>query len=73
MIRSGQRILLVGQERKYFLKAGNGTFSTDKGMISLDDVVGAEPGERIRSHNGSEFTVLIPKAPDFFEYAKRSG
>lgn len=73
MIRSGQRILLVGQERKYFLKAGNGTFSTDKGMISLDEVVGAEPGDRIRSHNGSEFAVLIPKAPDFFEYAKRSG
>ena len=73
MIQSGQRILLVGKERKYFLKAGNGTFSTDRGVISLDDIVGAEPGEVIRSHNGSEFTVLLPKAPDFFEYAKRSG
>jgi tRNA (adenine57-N1/adenine58-N1)-methyltransferase catalytic subunit len=73
MIGSGQRILLVGEERKYFLKAGNGTFSTDKGMISLDEIVGAEPGDVIRSHNGSEFTILLPKAPDFFEYAKRSG
>jgi tRNA (adenine57-N1/adenine58-N1)-methyltransferase len=73
MIKSGQRILLVGKERKYFLKAGNGTFSTDRGVISLDDIVGAEPGDVIRSHNGSEFTVLLPKSPDFFEYAKRSG
>ncbi|MDD1709099.1 MAG: methyltransferase domain-containing protein [Methanoregulaceae archaeon] len=73
MIKSGQRILLVGKERKYFLKAGNGTFSTDRGVISLDDIVGAEPGDVIRSHNGSEFTILLPKAPDFFEYAKRSG
>jgi tRNA (adenine57-N1/adenine58-N1)-methyltransferase len=73
MIQSGQRILLVGKERKYFLKAGNGTFSTDRGVISLDEIVGAEPGDVIRSHNGSEFTVLLPKAPDFFEYAKRSG
>lgn len=73
MIKSGQRILLVGKERKYFLKAGNGTFSTDRGVISLDDLVGAEPGDVIQSHNGSEFTVLLPKAPDFFEFAKRSG
>ena len=73
MIKSGQRILLVGRERKYFLKAGNGTFSTDRGVISLDDIVGAEPGDVVRSHNGSEFTILLPKAPDFFDYAKRSG
>jgi tRNA (adenine57-N1/adenine58-N1)-methyltransferase len=73
MIKSGQRILLVGRERKYFLKAGNGTFSTDRGVISLDEIVGAEPGDVIRSHNGSEFMVLLPKAPDFFDYAKRSG
>lgn len=73
MIRSGQRILLVGKERKYFLKAGNGTYSTDRGMLSLDDIVGAEPGDVVRSHSGSEFTILLPRAPDFFEYAKRSG
>ena len=73
MIGSGQRILLIGEERKYFLKAGTGNFSTDKGIISLDEIVGAEPGDVIRSHNGSEFIILLPKAPDFFEYAKRSG
>jgi tRNA (adenine57-N1/adenine58-N1)-methyltransferase len=73
MIRSGQRILLVGEERKYFLRAGNGTFSTDRGIIRLDEIVDAEPGDVVRSHNGSEFTILLPKAPDFFEFAKRSG
>jgi tRNA (adenine57-N1/adenine58-N1)-methyltransferase catalytic subunit len=73
MIRSGQRILLVGEERKYFLKAGSGTYSTDRGILNLDDIVGSEPGDIIRSHNGTVFTILIPKAPDFFEYAKRSG
>ncbi len=73
MIRSGQRILLVGEQRKYFLKAGNGTFSTDRGIINLDEIVGAESGDVIQSHNGSEFVILLPRAPDFFEYAKRSG
>ena len=73
MIGSGQRILLVGDERKYFLRAGGGTFSTDRGQINLDDIVGVEPGNTIRSHIGSTFTILLPRAPDFFEYAKRSG
>ena len=73
MIRSGQRILLVGEQRKYFIKAGMGTFSTDRGVISLDEIVGTEPGDVIQSHNGSEFVILMPKAPDFFEHAKRSG
>ena len=73
MIGAGQRILLVGEGRKYFLKAGAGTFSTDRGKINLDEAVGANTGDIIRSHTGSEFTLLIPRAPDYFEYAKRSG
>lgn len=73
MIGAGQRILLVGEGRKYFLKAGAGTFSTDRGKINLDEAVGAEAGDILRSHTGCEFTLIIPKAPDFFEYAKRSG
>ncbi|KUG14393.1 trna (adenine57/58-n1)-methyltransferase [hydrocarbon metagenome] len=73
MIGAGQRILLVGEGRKYFLKAGAGTFSTDRGKINLDEAVGATPGDTLRSHTGCEFTLIIPKAPDFFEYAKRSG
>ncbi|HIH26476.1 MAG TPA: methyltransferase domain-containing protein [Methanoregulaceae archaeon] len=73
MIGAGQRILLVGEGRKYFLKAGAGTFSTDRGKINLDEAVGATPGDILRSHTGCEFTLIIPKAPDFFEYAKRSG
>jgi len=73
MIGAGQRILLVGEGRKYFLRAGAGTFSTDRGKIDLDAAVGARAGDTLQSHTGSVFTILVPKAPDFFEFAKRSG
>ena len=73
MISAGQRILLVGEGRKYYLRAGAGMFSTDRGKIDLDAAVGARTGDTLQSHTGSEFTILLPKAPDFFEFAKRSG
>lgn len=73
MIGSGQRILLSGRERTYFIKSGTGTFSTDKGIISLDEVTRASPGDLITSHTGYEFRILVPRAHDFFEYARRCG
>jgi tRNA (adenine57-N1/adenine58-N1)-methyltransferase len=73
MIGQGERILLVGPERKYFVRAGGGSFSTDLGMIDLDHVVGKESGDHIESHNGNSFLILRPRAPDYFEHSKRSG
>jgi tRNA (adenine57-N1/adenine58-N1)-methyltransferase len=73
MIVQGERILLVGPERKYFVRAGNGTFSTDLGMIDLNLAVGKKNGDSIESHNGNSFLILRPRPPDFFEYSKRSG
>jgi tRNA (adenine57-N1/adenine58-N1)-methyltransferase len=73
MIGPGQRILLAGRERTYFIRSGTGPFSTDKGIISLDEVANASPGDVITSHTGYEFRILIPRAHDFFEYSRRSG
>ncbi len=33
MIEPGDRILLVGEGREFFTKAGPGTLSTDKGQL----------------------------------------
>ncbi len=73
MIGPGQRILLAGRERTYFIRSGTGTFSTDKGIIRLDDISTASPGDVITSHTGYEFRILMPRAHDFFEHARRSG
>ncbi len=73
MIESGDRVLLVGVEREFFVKAGPGTLSTDKGQIDLGLLVGAKAGDFLTTHNGSKFTIRIPRPTDFFTYGKRSG
>ena len=73
MIESGDRILLVGEGREFFVKAGQSTLSTDKGQLDLTSLVGKTAGDILTTHNGSKFTVRIPRPTDFFTYAKRSG
>jgi len=73
MIEQNDRILLVGQGREYWVRAGAGTFSTDKGQVDLAALVGMEPGATIATHTGSVFTVRSPRPTDFFTHGKRSG
>ena len=73
MIGTGDRVLLVGEGREFFVKAGPGTLSTDKGQLDLASLIGASAGDVLTTHNGSKFTVRIPRPTDFFTYGKRSG
>jgi tRNA (adenine57-N1/adenine58-N1)-methyltransferase len=73
MIEAGDRVLLVGEGREFFVKAGQGNLGTDKGQIDLASLVGKSGGDIVTTHNGSEFTIRIPRPPDFFTYGKRSG
>jgi tRNA (adenine57-N1/adenine58-N1)-methyltransferase len=73
MIAPGDRVLLIGEGREFFVKAGPGTLSTDKGQLDLGLLVNATAGDILTTHNGSKFTVRIPRPTDFFTYGKRSG
>jgi tRNA (adenine57-N1/adenine58-N1)-methyltransferase catalytic subunit len=73
MIETGDRVLLVGEGREFFTRAGAGTLSTDKGQIDLASLVGAEAGYILKTHSGFEFVVRTPRPPDFFTHGKRSG
>jgi tRNA (adenine57-N1/adenine58-N1)-methyltransferase len=73
MIGQNDRVLLVGQGREYWVRAGTGTFSTDKGQVDLSTIVGMDGGDIVTTHNGSQFTVRIPRPTDFFTHGKRSG
>ncbi len=67
MIDEGDRVLLVGEGREFFTRAGPGKLSTDKGQIELAGLIGAEPGAVITTHTGAEFVVRIP-GPLIFSY-----
>jgi tRNA (adenine57-N1/adenine58-N1)-methyltransferase len=73
MIEAGDRVLLIGVGREFFVKAGQGTLGTDKGQLDLAAIVGKSAGDIITTHSGSEFTVRVPRPTDFFTYGKRSG
>jgi tRNA (adenine57-N1/adenine58-N1)-methyltransferase catalytic subunit len=73
MIEAGDRILLVGEGREFFIKAGQGTLSTDKGQLDLTSLVGKIAGDTVATHSGLQFVIRIPRPTDFFTYGKRSG
>ncbi|MDD5142815.1 methyltransferase domain-containing protein, partial [Methanoregula sp.] len=73
MIETGDRVLLSGAGREFFVKAGPGSLGTDKGQLDLAQIVGKSPGDIITTHSGAEFTIRIPRPTDFFTYGKRSG
>ncbi len=73
MIEAGDRVLLAGEGREFFVKAGQGILSTDKGQLDLSSLVGKTGGDTITTHSGSPFVIRIPRPTDFFTYGKRSG
>ncbi|QSZ67830.1 methyltransferase domain-containing protein [Methanofollis aquaemaris] len=73
MIQAGERLLLVSNKREYYVRAGEGTLSTDLGILDLEALVGAAYGSIAATHLGHEFTVRRPKATDFFNHASRTG
>jgi tRNA (adenine57-N1/adenine58-N1)-methyltransferase len=73
MIEAGDRVLLSGAGREFFVKAGPGSLGTDKGQLDLAQIVGKNPGDIITTHSGAEFIIRIPRPTDFFTYGKRSG
>ena len=73
MINNGQRVLLIWEGKEYYVRAGEGTLSTDKGIIDLNVLLDASPGETIETHLGVPFYIRIPRPTDFFSHARRTG
>jgi tRNA (adenine57-N1/adenine58-N1)-methyltransferase len=66
------KILHKGKMKEYFVKP-EGEMHTDLGIIRLDELKSKNFGDKISSHLGAEFVIQKPRAPDFFNHAKRSG
>ncbi|MBN1168187.1 MAG: protein-L-isoaspartate carboxylmethyltransferase [Methanospirillaceae archaeon] len=73
MIQKNDLVILSGQDENFFIRAGRGKIGTDHGLIDSDALAGMSAGEMLRTHTGKTFVIRIPRAPDFFAHAKRSG
>lgn len=72
-IGEGDRLVITGENRTYFVKAGSPPLSTDLGIIDLKGVIGAPFGTVITSHKGVSFMIRQPRPTDFFSHSRRTG
>jgi len=71
-LREGERALLIDERgRKYLIKLGKRELHTDLGIVELSQVIGKKPGDKVRSHIGHEFIVLVPSVVDYLQKLKR--
>lgn len=73
MMIGSNRVIIRGNSREYYVRAGEGNLSTDLGMIDLAAVAELESGDTICTHLEKPFTVLVPRPTDFFSHGKRTG
>ncbi|MDI6889018.1 MAG: methyltransferase domain-containing protein [Methanocellales archaeon] len=66
-------VLLKGKKREYLVEVSDETFHTDHGRLDLGELRDKKFGDVIRTHLGYEYTILKPRAPDFFRHCKRTG
>ena len=73
-IREGDYVLIyLDARRTYMIKMQAGqTFHTHKGYLKLDELIGKEYGEPIRSSLGIYFTTLKPALTDYIMKSSRN-
>jgi tRNA (adenine57-N1/adenine58-N1)-methyltransferase len=73
-IQDGDNVLIyLDARRTYMIKIQGGqTFHTHKGYLNLDEIIGKEYGEPIRSSMGIYFTTLKPQLTDYIMKSSRN-
>ncbi len=74
IIADGDYVLIyLDARRTFMIKVQSGqTFHTHKGYLKLDDLIGKEFGEPIKSSLGVTFTTLKPKLTDYMMKSGRN-
>src|SRR5512133_950829 len=66
-------LIYLDARRTYMIKVQSGqSFHTHKGFLKLDDLIGKEYGEPIKSSLGVTFTTLKPKLTDYMMKSGRN-
>jgi tRNA (adenine57-N1/adenine58-N1)-methyltransferase len=72
VLDKGERAVLIDERgKKYLVKLGERELHTDLGVVDLGQVIGKEPGDRVKSHTEREFIVLAPSLVDYLQKLKR--
>ncbi|AMM54331.1 tRNA (adenine-N1)-methyltransferase [Pyrococcus kukulkanii] len=72
MIKEGEKVVLVDPRgKRYLVTVQDRDFHTDLGILKLEEIIGKEYGESIKSHKGHEFKILKPRIVDYLDKMKR--
>ncbi|AEC51372.1 protein-l-isoaspartate methyltransferase - like protein [Pyrococcus sp. NA2] len=72
MIKEGDKVVLIDPRgKKYLVTITKKEFHTDLGVLKLEEAIGKEFGEGIKSHKGHEFKIIKPRIVDFLDKMKR--
>lgn len=72
-MKPGEPVLLIGNGKRYFVKAGEEDLHTDVGVIKLAGLLQMGFGDILTSHLGFEFKLRRPRMPDFYKHLRRTG
>ena len=74
MIKTGDYVILYNSDRMNYLVTvqAKGAFSTHRGQIPYDQIVGREYGDEMRTHLGFLFYLLKPSLSDLAMKVKRT-
>ena len=72
MISEGERVILIDERgKKYLVQAGQKKLHTSLGILDLGNLMGKEPGFRLKSHLDKDFIVLRPTIVDYLQKLRR--
>ncbi len=71
-IKEGDTVCLYDEKNRFFLTLKKGeTFTTHKGTISHDDIIGLGWGQKVQTHKGHEYVLLRPTLYELIMYGIR--
>ena len=72
MIKEGEKILLVDPRgKRHLITVKKEEFHTDLGKVNLEEIIGKNFGDTIKSHKGHGFKILKPRIVDFIDKMER--
>jgi len=72
VIKEGEKILLVDPRgKRHLITVKKEEFHTDLGKVNLEEIIGKNFGDIIKSHKGHGFKILKPRIVDFIDKMKR--
>lgn len=66
-MKTGDRVLLLGDETKYIVEIGTGKYQTNEGIVDLASLKKKKFGEEVKTHLGKKLIIAEPTISDLLQ------